>query len=68
MSTLDLTANDISCAHCKNTIEHALGGTPGVQQVEVDIDTKTVHVAFDDAEIDAATIRAKLDDIGYPAT
>ncbi|MDA8284284.1 MAG: cation transporter [Actinomycetota bacterium] len=66
MSILDLTANDISCAHCKNTIERDLGGTPGVQQVEVDIDTKTVHVAFDDAEIDAATIRAKLDDIGYP--
>lgn len=68
MSTLDLTADDISCAHCKNTIEHDLSETPGVQQVEVDIDTKTVHIAFDDTETDAAAIKAKLDQIGYPAT
>lgn len=68
MSTLDLTAADISCAHCKNTIEHDLSETPGVQQVEVDIDAKTVHIAFDDAETDVAAIKAKLDQIGYPAT
>ena len=67
MSTIDLTADDISCAHCKNTIEHDLGGTPGVEGVEVDVDTKTVHVTYDEGQTDEAALRSKLDEIGYPA-
>ena len=65
-ATIDLTAQDISCAHCKNSIEHDLGETPGIRNVEVDIDTKAVHVDFDDAQITPEAIRAKLTDIGYP--
>ncbi len=67
MSTIDLTATDISCAHCKTSIEDDLGHTPGVQSVEVDIDTKAVNVTFDDTEITPDAIRARLNDIGYPA-
>ena len=65
-TTIDLTADDISCAHCKNSIENDLGQTLGVSSVDVDIDTKVVHVVFDDAEITPEAIRAKLTDIGYP--
>ena len=67
MTTLDLNANDISCAHCKNSIEHDLGETPGIRSVDVDVDTKAVRVDYDQDVIAPAAIRAKLDDIGYPA-
>jgi copper chaperone len=67
MSVLDLTANDISCGHCKATIEGDLAQVPGVSQVEVDVDSKAVHVTYDDGATSAEAIKAKLVDIGYPA-
>ncbi len=67
MSSINLTANDISCGHCKASIEEGLSDTAGVQKVSVDIDTKVVHVDYDEATITPEVIRAKLDDIGYPA-
>jgi len=66
MKTLDVTAPDISCGHCKTTIEHDLAGAPGVRQVAVDIDTKAVRVDYDDAETDDQALRAALTEIGYP--
>lgn len=67
MSVLDLTANDISCDHCKNTIEKDLAQSPGVLAVEVDIESKAIHVDYDDSSTSAEVIKAKLADIGYPA-
>ena len=66
MSTLEITAPDISCEHCKRTIEHDLGETPGVRQVVVDIDTKSVRLDYDDAETGPEALSSKLADIGYP--
>ena len=42
---------DVSCNHCKMTIERALGGLTGIFEVEVDVAAKTVAVAFDDEVI-----------------
>ncbi len=67
MSSLNVTANDISCGHCKTSIETDLARTPGVHSVEVDVDAKAVHVSYDEHQITPDTIRAKLTDIGYPA-
>ena len=67
MTTFDLVANDISCGHCKANIESNLSQRPGVHSVEVDIETRTVHVTYDDDQTSAEAIRATLADIGYPA-
>ena len=67
MTTLDVTADDISCGHCKATIEGDLTQAPGVRSVEVDVDAKAVRVVYDDSETTPDAIRAKLTDIGYPA-
>ena len=66
MSTLDLTAPDISCDHCKAAIEHDLAVAPGVRRVAVDVTTKAVVVAFDEDETDEQRIRSALAEIGYP--
>jgi copper chaperone CopZ len=68
MPTLDLTAPDISCQHCKASIEHDLGAAPGVRGVAVDIPTKAVVVDFDEHETDEERIRSTLSEIGYPAS
>ena len=66
MKSLDVTAPDISCQHCKTAIEHDLAEAPGVHQVAVDIDAKAVRVDYDDAETDDQALRAVLTEIGYP--
>ncbi len=66
MKTLAVTAPDISCEHCKRSIEHDLAGAPGVRQVTVDVDTKAVRVDYDETETDDQALRAVLTDIGYP--
>ena len=66
MSEVKLAVPNISCMHCVRTITTNLSQVPGVKSVKGDVATKTVVVAFD-APADEGTIRAKLDEIGYPA-
>jgi len=46
MTDLMLYVPDISCNHCKATIEKAVGAVPGVERVEVQVDRRTVEVDF----------------------
>lgn len=48
---LTLYVPEISCDHCKTTIEGAVAPLDGVDSVRVDIDAKIVHV--DGGERDA---------------
>ena len=57
-TTLTLDVPDISCGHCKESIEGAVSGLDGVTSVEVTIDTRTVDVAFDAT----ATTRTRIID------
>lgn len=66
MEHITLTAPDISCDHCKHTIEQELSGLPGVQLVSVDVPTKQVNVTYDQQHVSPETIVEKLDEEGYP--
>jgi len=66
-ATIELTAPDISCGKCKASIEGDLAGEPGIEQVTVDVATRRVRIAYDQARIGASRLRAKLAEIGYPA-
>lgn len=49
----------ISCDHCKRAIEESVATTPGVEHVEVDVESRTVAVrGGDDAAIVDAITRA----------
>ncbi|MDJ0959311.1 MAG: copper ion binding protein [Acidimicrobiia bacterium] len=65
MSNLTLNVPDISCGHCKTSIEGAVGELAGVDKVEVTIDARTVDVAFDDATVDQAAIVDAIEGVGY---
>lgn len=52
---------EISCDHCKSTIEAALTPLDGVHDVHVDVDAKTVTVDGGDSELIVST----LEDVGY---
>jgi copper chaperone len=66
MPELTLVAPDISCDHCKHTIETGLATLAGVVQVQVEPPAKTVHVVYDEAVVSEPAIRSRLDEIGYP--
>lgn len=65
MSELTLSVPDISCGHCKSSIEGAVGALDGISRVEVAIDEKTVDVAFDDQVQDLDTIISTIEQQGY---
>ncbi len=60
-ATTTYSVPEISCGHCKSTIEAAVGDVGDVRAVEVDIDAKTVTV--DGGHSDA--IIAAIEDVGF---
>lgn len=57
---------DVSCGHCKSTIETTLQPLNGVEEAAVDIDGKTVTVSFDESVTDRATVVRAIESAGYP--
>ena len=57
--------SDVTCGHCKAAIEGEVAKLPGVERVEVDVDTKRVTVEGDVARDDvvAAIIEAGYEEI-----
>ena len=47
MTSRTLDVPDISCGHCKMSIEGAVGELDGVDTVEVVIDARTVSIDYD---------------------
>jgi len=66
MPALTLVAPDISCDHCKHTIETELAALAGIAEVQVEPSARTVRVVYDQTLIAEPAIRARLDEIGYP--
>ncbi len=65
MSNETISVPDISCNHCKMSIEGAVGALEGVDKVEVHIERRTVDVDFDDASISLDAIHAAIEEQGY---
>jgi copper chaperone CopZ len=59
---LNFTVPEISCGHCKETIEKALDIT-GVSDLNIDIETKDVSLVLSDG-VELKTIESFLDEQG----
>ena len=60
------TAPTISCGGCARNVKAALGRRPGVTGVDVEVPTKRVTVAYDDALTSPEAISQSLAEAGYP--
>jgi copper chaperone len=60
-----LSVPDMSCGHCKATVETALAAVPQAGEVKVDLGTRTVEVS---GPASAAELLRALDAAGYPAS
>ena len=65
MKQITLLVPDISCGHCKSSIEGAVTSMDGVARVEVSISERTVDVKYDPAQVDLAAIVSAFDDQGF---
>lgn len=65
MNSQTLSVPDISCEHCKTSIEGAVRPMTGVGSVEVHIDAKTVDVQWDASTIGLDSIVEAIEDQGY---
>ena len=55
---------EVSCQHCVNAITKEVSAIPGVQQVQVALDSKTVTVEHAD-QVSTAAIVAAINEAGY---
>lgn len=62
--TTTITVEDMSCAHCEQTVEDALRAVSGVTDVTVDRDAAQATV---DGDADHSTLIAAVEDAGYTA-
>ena len=60
-ATTTLSVPEISCDHCKATIEGAVSGLDGVELVDVDIEKKTVAVRGGDLDV----VIDAIEDVGF---
>ena len=65
MTNITLSVPDISCGHCKSSIEGAVAPLEGVSNAEVTIDAHTVDVSFDEAAVTLDAIIAAIEEQGY---
>lgn len=65
MTSRTLSVPDISCGHCKTSIEDAVAPLDGVDRVEVDIADRSVDVEFDGDDGTYAAVVAAIEDQGY---
>lgn len=65
MSTNTYSVPGMHCGHCKAAVTRELEAVPGVEGVDVDLETKLVTVRGEGLE-DAALVAA-IDEAGYDA-
>lgn len=65
MTTETIAVPEIHCGHCKSSIEGALAPLDGVSEATVDIDSRTVHVTYDEAKLDRDALVRAIVDHGY---
>lgn len=61
-----LTAPEIVCGGCASAIKNAVGALDGVEQVDVDVETKEVNVVHDE-KVPRSAIEDALDTAGFSA-
>jgi copper chaperone len=65
MKTETLSVPDISCDHCKMSIEGATGALAGVAGSTVDIPGKTVTITYEADAVGLESIVSAIEEQGY---
>ena len=66
MTTMTVTAPDISCGNCVAHIEKDVSALAGVAAVKGEVDTRQVTITFDESKVSREQIAETMDEAGYP--
>lgn len=61
------TVAKMKCEGCASNIRKALSEVAGVNELVIDVATKTVKVQFDEATVNEQTLQSAFTTAGYPA-
>ena len=62
---ITLNVPDMSCGHCKATVEKAVTAVDASAKVDVDLSTRKVEIT---SSVASSTLLGALKAVGYPAT
>lgn len=65
MNQITLNVPDISCDHCKMSIEGAVNELGGVNSALVDVEARSVDVSYNPAALAQDAIVAAIEEQGY---
>ncbi|WP_018416567.1 mercury resistance system periplasmic binding protein MerP [Teredinibacter turnerae] len=66
--TVKLSVPSMNCAMCPFTVRKALEKVEGVTQADVDYQTKSAVVEYDDQKTSVNQLTRATEDAGYPST
>ncbi|EOA3786272.1 mercury resistance system periplasmic binding protein MerP [Vibrio vulnificus] len=66
--TVKLSVPSMNCAMCPITVRKALEKVDGVTQADVDYETKSAIVVYDDQKTSVDQLTKATQDAGYPST
>lgn len=66
--TVKLSVPSMNCAMCPVTVRKALEKVEGVTQANVDYETKSAVVVYDDQKTSVSLLTKATQDAGYPST
>ncbi len=65
--TATLQVDNMTCASCPVIVKKALSSLEGVENVTVDLETKTANVTFDDSKTSLEEITGTTGNAGFPS-
>jgi copper chaperone CopZ len=63
--TITYSVPGMSCGHCRAAISAEVSAVPGIESVEVDLDTKLVRISGEN--LDDVALNAAIGEAGYLA-
>jgi copper chaperone len=65
MKNIIISVKDMSCEHCKKTLETSLNNLNGVKKVLINLDDKLININYDEHIINYDKIEGTIKVLGY---
>ena len=65
MTEKTLKVPDMSCGHCKATVEGELNKLSGVERTNADVEKGTVEVSYDEGKVTTENLKDAIEEAGY---